>query len=265
MAYIPRFWQPPTTIGSHRGRRFRNVRLVATMGIIVIAVCGCVQQGTFDVTENEDKSPVAEPTQLTAAPSDSPQAERASATESKPDDLELATLGAGCYWCVEAVFQQLRGVHSVESGFTGGQVRNPSYEQVCSGLTGHAEVCQVRYDPKIVSFTEVLEVFWKTHDPTTLNRQGHDVGTQYRSAIFYHNEEQRKTAEELKEKLDQSGAFSAPIVTEIAKFDVFYKAKEDHQNFYRNNPNYGYCRAVVQPKVDKFRKVFADKLKTDAR
>lgn len=176
-------------------------------------------------------------------------------------NLETATFGAGCFWCVEAVFQRLKGVESVASGYSGGQVANPTYKQVCTGTTGHAEVCQITYDPRQLSFEQLLEVFWKTHDPTTLNRQGNDVGTQYRSVIFYHSEEQKKLAQQYKARLDSSGAFPAPIVTEIAPFTVFYKAEDYHQNYYRENPSQGYCRMVIAPKMEKFEKVFAEKLK----
>lgn len=176
----------------------------------------------------------------------------------KPD---TATLGAGCFWCVEAIFEELNGVQSVVSGYSGGKIANPTYREVCSGLTGHAEVVQITYDPDVISFAEILEVFWQTHDPTTLNRQGADVGTQYRSAIFYHNDAQKKTAEELKQKLNESGAFNSPIVTEISAFTNFYPAEDYHQEYYANNGNEGYCRIVIKPKMDKFRKVFADKLK----
>ncbi len=176
--------------------------------------------------------------------------------------LEKATFGAGCFWCVEAVFQQLKGVHSVVSGYSGGATRNPTYEQVCSGSTGHAEVVQIEFDPRVISFVDLLEVFWQTHDPTTLNRQGHDVGTQYRSAIFYHSDEQKRQAEEIKKKLDAAGAFRAPIVTEIVRFTEFYPAEKYHQNFYANNPRQSYCAAVIPPKLDKLKKVFGDKLKT---
>lgn len=180
---------------------------------------------------------------------------------SDPDKLETATFGAGCFWCVEAVFQRLKGVRSVVSGYAGGKVANPTYEQVCTGKTGHAEVCQIQYDPRQVSFEQLLEVFWKTHDPTTLNRQGADVGTQYRSVIFYDSEKQKALAEEYKKRLDASGVFGAPIVTEISPLTDFYRAEDYHQNYYRANPNQGYCRMVIAPKVEKFEKVFAEKLK----
>ena len=174
---------------------------------------------------------------------------------------EVAVFGAGCFWCVEAVFQELKGVESVESGYMGGSVVKPTYQQVCTGNTGHAEVARITYDPSVISFKELLEVFWKTHDPTTLDRQGADAGTQYRSAVFYMNEEQKELAEKYKKRLNESGAFDAPIVTEITKAGPFYPAEDYHQNYYTLNPNQGYCRYVIQPKVEKFRKAFADKLK----
>jgi peptide-methionine (S)-S-oxide reductase len=180
----------------------------------------------------------------------------------KPASVEKATFGAGCFWCSEAVFLQLKGVKSVVSGYSGGHAKSPTYEQVCSGTTGHAEVIQVTYDPSVISFPELLEVFWKTHDPTTKNRQGNDIGTQYRSAIFYHTDEQRRLAEEYKKKLDASGAFRAPIVTEITAFKEFYPAEDYHQNYFARNPTQAYCNAVIPPKLDKLKKVFADKLKT---
>lgn len=173
---------------------------------------------------------------------------------------DTATLGAGCFWCVEAIFQDLNGVISVASGYSGGGISNPTYREVCSGRTGHAEVCQIVYNPKILSFDELLEVFWTTHDPTTLNQQGADIGTQYRSAIFYHSDEQRKTAEEYKQKLNEANAYPNPIVTEIAPYTAFYKAEDYHQNYYNQNGSEPYCRIVIQPKVDKFKKVFKDKL-----
>lgn len=175
--------------------------------------------------------------------------------------LEVITFGAGCFWCVEAVFQQVEGVTKVQSGYMGGKIKNPTYREVCSGLTGHAEVCQVTYDPKKVSVPELLEVFWKTHDPTTLNRQGADVGTQYRSAVFYHNDEQRRLAEAYKKKLDESGAFANRIVTEISPASAFYVAEDYHQNYYNENGEAPYCQFVIKPKLEKFEKVFKDKMK----
>lgn len=174
---------------------------------------------------------------------------------------ETITFGSGCFWCVEAIFQQLDGVISATSGYSGGKTDNPTYKEVCSGNTGHAEVVQVVYDPAKITFPELLEVFWKTHDPTTLNKQGADVGTQYRSAIFYHTPEQKKLAEEYKKKLDASGAFDKPIVTEITAFAKFYKAEDYHMNYFNQHGNETYCQMVIQPKVDKFKKVFGGKLK----
>lgn len=174
--------------------------------------------------------------------------------------LETATLGAGCFWCIEAVCQELKGVHSVVSGYTGGMVDNPTYHQVCSGTSGHAEVVQVTFDPAVISFADLLYVFWRTHDPTTLNRQGADVGTQYRSAIFYHNEEQRAVAEQSKRETDASGLWPRPIVTKIVPLTRFYPAEEYHQNFYRQNPYQPYCLVVIDPKLRKLRKEFQGKL-----
>lgn len=177
---------------------------------------------------------------------------------------DTATLANGCFWCTEAIFEQLEGVISATSGYTDGQTKNPTYKEVCTGETGHAECLQIVYDPSRISFDELLEVFWKTHDPTTLNRQGNDVGTQYRSGVYYHNEEQKQKAEHYKAELDKSGAFDKPIVTEIKPFSVFYPAEDYHQQYFENNENANpYCSIVIRPKVDKFKKVFKDKLKKD--
>lgn len=176
-------------------------------------------------------------------------------------DIETIIFGSGCFWCTEAIFQNLEGVIKVTSGYAGGSIKNPAYREVCSGRTGHAEVVKVEYDPAEISFSELLEVFWKTHDPTTLNRQGADVGSQYRSAIFYFNEAQKQMAEKYKQELDQAGIYDNPIVTEITAFSNFYPAEEYHQNYYNNNPGQGYCQVVINPKIDKFRKVFSEKLK----
>ena len=175
--------------------------------------------------------------------------------------LELATFGAGCFWCVEAIFQRVDGVEKVVSGYAGGRVKNPSYKEVCQGLTGHAEVCQLSYDPAEVSFEELLEVFWQIHDPTTLNRQGNDVGTQYRSVVFYHNLNQKELAEKYLKKLDEAKIYSDPIVTEISPYDKLYVAEDYHQNYFNENGSQPYCSFVIQPKVEKFKKVFKDKLK----
>jgi peptide-methionine (S)-S-oxide reductase len=211
---------------------------------LLATVIGCSAKGQAQV-----QSPMAEtkPVSTTSKTSDS--------------KTEVATLGAGCFWCVEAVYQQLEGVVSVESGYAGGHVVNPTYEEVCGKKTGHAEVCQIRFDPKKLSYEELLEVFWKTHDPTTPNRQGADIGPQYRSVVYYHNDQQRALAEKWKQELNDAKAFPAPVVTEISAFTNFYKAEDYHQNYYRLNPNQGYCRMIVRPKVEKVREVFASKLK----
>lgn len=174
--------------------------------------------------------------------------------------LDTITLGAGCFWCVEAVYQRVNGVKSVTSGYMGGKMKNPSYREVCSGLTGHAEVCQLTYDPKIVSFDTILEVFWQTHDPTTLNRQGADSGTQYRSAIFFHSEAQKVAAEVWKTKLNSQKVFPNPIVTEIKGMSTFYVAEDYHQNYFNQNGEQPYCQIVIKPKMDKFLKSFKNKL-----
>lgn len=174
---------------------------------------------------------------------------------------EMATLGAGCFWCVEAIYQRLDGVEKVESGYSGGSVKNPTYEQVCSGRTGHAEVIQVTFDPKKLSYKELLEVFFKTHDPTTLNKQGADVGTQYRSVIFYHSDEQKRTAELVKKETDAAKIWDDPIVTELSPFTLFYKAEEYHQDYYNQNSYQPYCMMVINPKLSKFKKEFSNKLK----
>lgn len=176
-------------------------------------------------------------------------------------ELKTATFGAGCFWCTEAVFLNVKGVTKVVSGYSGGKAKNPTYREVCSGLTGHAEVTQITYDPKVVSFSDLLEVFWNTHDPTTLNRQGADEGTQYRSAVFYADEEQKKIAEQYKKQLEESHLYKNPIVTEISPLTNFYPAEDYHQNYYALNPNQGYCQYVIRPKVEKFKKQFSAKLK----
>lgn len=184
-----------------------------------------------------------------------------SAMSSTNNKYETVTLGAGCFWCVEAIYDRLEGVISVTSGYSGGKVKNPSYREVTTGMTGHAEVAQVVFDPEIIPFAKVLEIFFMTHDPTTLNRQGADVGTQYRSAIFYHNEDQKRIAEEIRSMLAMEKIWNDPIVTEITAFTNFFKAEDYHQEYFANNPNEGYCRMVVAPKVAKFEKLFEDYLK----
>jgi peptide-methionine (S)-S-oxide reductase len=176
-----------------------------------------------------------------------------------PPGAARATFGAGCFWCTEAVFQQLKGVYAVISGYSGGHLQNPTYKQICTGLTGHAEVVQIAYDPAVLSYEDLLEVFWKTHDPTTLNQQGEDHGPQYRSAIFYHDDAQKKAAAESKRKLAAARFFSAPIVTEIVPFTEFFRAEQDHQDFYDANPQHGYCRVVIRPKLEKLREILRAK------
>ncbi len=227
-------------------------------GLACLALAGTIACSQSSSQPKVENPPVNQVSNQTAKP----EPKTASASPADNPATETVTFGAGCYWCVEAVFQQLKGVESVQSGFSGGLVENPTYQDVCTGTTGHAEVCQITYRPDVISFEELLEVFWKTHDPTTLNRQGADVGTQYRSAIFYHNEKQKALAEEYKKKLNESGVFPRPIVTEITPYKTFFKADDYHQNYFRDNPSQGYCRAVIVPKVEKFKQVFADKLKS---
>jgi len=179
----------------------------------------------------------------------------------KDTGLKTAVFAGGCFWCTEAIFNELKGVKKVVSGYSGGKVANPTYKQVCTGLTGHAECTQITYDPELVTFAELLEVFWMTHDPTTLNRQGADSGTQYRSAIFYTDEDQKQVAIAYKAKLEKEKIWSDPIVTEITRLEKFYPAEDYHQEYYENNPNQGYCRIVITPKIEKFKKIFASKLK----
>lgn len=188
----------------------------------------------------------------------SKQEQKAMTTSS---NLQLATFGSGCFWCTEAIFLNVDGVTKVESGYSGGKVKNPTYKEICSGLTGHAEVIQLTYDPSKISYDELLEIFWMTHDPTTLNRQGADEGTQYRSVIFYHNDEQKKLAQTYLKKLEQEKVFDSPIVTEISPLSVFYKAEDYHQNYYNLNSSAPYCSYVITPKLEKFKKVFKTKLK----
>lgn len=177
--------------------------------------------------------------------------------------MDTAIFGAGCFWCVEAQFQLLNGVESVTSGFSGGTIKNPSYKEVCNGTTGHAEVCKIVFDPAKISFEEMLAAFWKSHDPTQLNRQGNDRGTQYRSVIFYTDEKQKQLAEKYKKELDASGAWDKPVVTEISPFTDFYKAEDYHNNYFNLHAEESYCRFVVGPKVEKFKKVFKESLKAN--
>ncbi len=182
-----------------------------------------------------------------------------------PDrNAEIATFGGGCFWCTEAVFKELKGIEKVESGYSGGTVPNPSYRQVCTGRTGHAEVVQVTFDPNIISFGDILRVFFTVHDPTTLNRQGGDVGTQYRSIILYHNNEQKAVAEQVIKEITAEGIWDGQIVTQVVPFEAFYKAEDYHQKYFENNPRQSYCQIVIAPKVSKFREHYREKLKTVA-
>lgn len=210
--------------------------------LLMTQLTACAQKGKY--TESKTFSEMNETT-----------------SETDNSKLQVATFAAGCFWCVEAQYQQLDGVEKVVSGYLGGHVENPTYKQVCTGNTGHAEACNIYYDPSKITYDELLAAFWVAHDPTTLNRQGNDVGTQYRSAIFYHNDEQKQKAEQYKQKLNEEKAFNGPVVTEIAPYSTFYKAEDYHQDYYNQNSNQGYCQFVVKPKMDKFKKVFADKLK----
>ncbi len=189
------------------------------------------------------------------------QAQQKAVKSGNMNNESKATFGNGCFWCTEAIFMQLKGVSSVLPGYSGGTSKNPTYKEVCEGNTGHAEVIQISYDPKVISYRELLEVFFYTHDPTTLNRQGADIGTQYRSAIFYHDEEQKQEAKKIIEQLTIEKVYSDKIVTEVTKFDVFYVAEDYHKNYYNNNKEQGYCRAVINPKLDKFVKKYKSKLK----
>lgn len=184
-------------------------------------------------------------------------------TTNQSENLAKATFGTGCFWCTEALYEALDGVIDAVSGYEGGQKLNPTYNEVCSGTTGHAECVEVTYDPQKITYQELLEAFFRSHDPTTLNRQGADVGTQYRSVIFYHDDEQKRLAETAKTELDKAGAYNSPIVTEISPAETFYPAEAYHQSYFANNPNQGYCAFVIAPKLDKFKKVFREKLKSD--
>jgi peptide-methionine (S)-S-oxide reductase len=235
----------------------RNSLLWSGFVVLILGAFGFVFLGgkpvIKPVVKPEQPTPVVKPEQPTPIEPAAP-----------PEGLAKATFGSGCFWCTEAVFLQLKGVQTVVSGYTGGSVKNPTYHQVCTGTTGHAEAIQVTYDPKVISYDALLEVFWQTHDPTTLNQQGNDFGTQYRSAIFYHTDEQKSLAEHYKAKLDAAGLFPGPIVTEIVPSTEFYRAEAYHQNYFAENSNQPYCRAIISPKLEKMKKVFSEKLKKTA-
>jgi peptide-methionine (S)-S-oxide reductase len=227
----------------------RILRIGAAVAIILMASAACRPPGAESQAKVGNRI--------------SKESNKAMENKTGEKGLKLATFGAGCFWCVEAVFQRLQGVEKVVSGYSGGHVDKPTYEEVCSGSTGHAEVCQVSYDPQKVSYDTLLEVFWKTHDPTTRNRQGNDVGSQYRSVIFYHDEEQKKLAEEYKRRLDAEHIWDRSIVTEIVSFTRFWPAEDYHQNYYNSNSGKAYCSLVITPKLEKFLKVFSDRIKQD--
>lgn len=226
--------------------------------LMLLPMIGCAQPPSGSATKSSETT-----TQETKQTGNSKKAAATEDQAKKEKKMEVATFAGGCFWCTEAVFLQLKGVSTVKSGYMGGRTANPTYKDICTGTTGHAEVIQIEYDPAVVSFDVLLQVFWKTHDPTTLNRQGNDVGTQYRSAVFYHNDTQKQKADEYKKKLNDVKAYPNPIVTEITAASKFYVAEDYHQNYYSNNPNQGYCRAMIPPKLEKLRKVFGDKLKVD--
>jgi peptide-methionine (S)-S-oxide reductase len=237
--------------------RFQTIAGIA-VGLLAIGYAG--SRVMSDSNKGKTTSSAA------SSPADStslPLPSRESRGERESHKLQTATFGSGCFWCTEAVFQQLRGVQSVVSGYSGGGMPNPTYEEICSGRTGHAEVVQITFDPAVISFGDLLKAFWQSHDPTTLNRQGPDTGTQYRSAIFYHTDDQRETAERYKQQLNQSGTFHSPIVTEITPFEAFFAAENYHQKYFESNPSQSYCAFVIRPKVEKFRKEFKDLLEGD--
>ena len=217
---------------------------------LIVALCACTDRmdpsrSKMPVTENQSQEPLKEAT--------------SSAKEGA--GTETVTLGAGCFWCIEAVLEQIEGISDVTSGYMGGTIENPTYEQICTGTTNHAEVVEVTFDPNVISFEKLMDVFWQLHDPTTLNRQGFDVGTQYRSAVFYHNDEQRKIAEASKKKWDASGTWPNPIVTEITAAEIFYPAEIYHQDYFALNGKKSYCRVHIRPKLKKFKRVFREYLK----
>lgn len=229
-----------------------HIRVTAVVLLALVAGARQAEKVKQEKPKTEKAKPVT---------TESTERSELAAQKTESEEAGIATFGAGCFWCVEAVYQQLEGVLSVESGYCGGTVNDPTYQQICEGNTGHAEVCQIRYDPSKITFDELLEAFWATHDPTTLNRQGNDVGTQYRSVIFYHDQLQKALAQQRKQQLDAAGAWRNPIVTEISPYAKFYKAEKYHQNYYADNPSKGYCQLVIRPKIEKFRAVFKDRLK----
>ena len=229
------------------------------LALAAMLVTACSAHTVFSTDKPASKK--AKPAKEQPAADDSPTKDSSKKEADGSAKIEEATFGSGCFWCAEAVFEQLKGVHSVVSGYSGGTVANPTYEQVSTDLTGHAEVVQITFDPNVISFEELLEVFWKSHDPTKLNEQGPDHGTHYRSVIFYHSDEQKEAAEKSLQKHNKPGPRASKIVTEITKFSAFYPAEDYHQNFFKNNPRHDYCNAFVRPKVNKVKKEFKDQLK----
>ena len=225
------------------------------IAVLLVAFAGCSNATTAQekVAEVQDEQTTSTPTTVTDG----------TTNEEKTVSLQTATFGGGCFWCVESVFLRLEGVETVTSGYMGGHIDNPTYKQICTGATGHAEVIQIQFDPEKIAFEELLAVFWATHDPTTLNRQGNDVGTQYRSAVFYHDDQQRAIAEESKEKLDASRFYRRPAVTEITPASTMFPAEDYHQDYFNQNPNDRYCNLVVPEKLDKLKKLFGSKLKAE--
>lgn len=221
---------------------YKKMKMAVLLPLMAVQLTACAQKGKYEQSQTFKEMNTAQ----------------ANGQEKKE---AVATFGAGCFWCVEAQYQQLDGVNRVESGYSGGHIANPTYKQVCTGTTGHAEVVNIYYDPAKLSYDELLAAFWTAHDPTQLNRQGNDVGTQYRSVIYYHSDEQKQKAEEYKKKLNDEQAYNAPVVTEISPAGEFYKAEDYHQNYYNENGSEPYCMFVVKPKLEKFQKVFKDKLK----
>lgn len=230
--------------------RWRHL-LAVTLGGGAMALAGCVPQAAI----------VASGPRANGAREAKHVEQDGSAAGAAHSGRQVATLAGGCFWCTEALFEELRGVEKVEPGYSGGAVARPTYEQVCAGRTGHAEAIQITFDPKVISFADLLHIFFTTHDPTTKDRQGADVGTQYRSAVFYHSEEQKREAQQVIKEIDAQRIWPAPIVTEVTAFTAFYPAEEYHRNYFARNPNQGYCRVVIAPKVAKLREKYRDKLK----
>lgn len=235
-----------------------QTRIVTSLLVLVVAFLSSVAVFSAEPAASKKAKPSKDSKEKTA------EASIEAKESDSPARLEEATLGSGCFWCAEAVFQQIKGVKSVVSGYSGGELKNPKYQDVLTGLTGHAEVVEITFDPEVISYEELLEVFWKSHDPTKLNEQGPDHGTQYRSVIFYHSEEQKAAAEKSKQKHTKPGRTAPKIVTEITKFSEFYPAEDYHQDYFKNNPRAEYCQTFIRPKVNKVKKEFKDQLKDPA-